>query len=59
MFIMITWILAICLTIPWFFGLDLDGSVPQKCKVKAEYKKVLDLYLFILEVFCMKFHLLP
>ena len=37
-FVLISWILAICATIPWFLGLDLDGNLPRKCQVKAEYK---------------------
>ena len=47
-FIFITWILAICVNIPWTIGLHVDGSVPQKCKVKAEYKEALKLYSFVL-----------
>ena len=46
-FILINWILAISVTIPWYFGLDLDGSVPQKCKVKADYQEAIELILFI------------
>ena len=51
LFITITWILVICSTIPWFFGLDLDERVPRKCKVKAEYKKALGLQSSIFVVF--------
>ena len=51
LFIIIAWILAICATIPWFLGLDLDGSVLQKCKVKAEYKEALKLHSYIFKVF--------
>ena len=46
-FITIIWILAISINTPWLFGLDLDGSVPQKCRVKAEYKKYLDVHSYI------------
>ena len=46
-FITISWILATCVNIPWFFGLDLDGSVPRKCKVMAEHKEALQLYSYI------------
>ena len=51
LFITITWILAICITIPWFLGLDLDGGVPQKCKVKAEYKEALKIHSYIFGLF--------
>ena len=50
-FIIITWILAICSTIPWLLGLDPDGSVPQRFKVKADYKEALKLYYYIFEAF--------
>ena len=50
-FITITWILAICVDIPWFFWLDLDGSVPQMCKVKAMYEKALEIQSYIFGVF--------
>ena len=46
-FIIMSWILAICTMIPWFIGFDLDGSVPRKCKVKAEYKEALEFYSYI------------
>ena len=50
-FITITWILAICANIPWFFWLDPDESAPQKCRVKAEYKKALEIQSYIFGVF--------
>ena len=43
-FITITWILGVCARTPWLFGLDLDDSVPQRCKVKAEYKEALKIH---------------
>ena len=50
-FIIITWIIAVCTTIPWIFWLDLEGSIPQMCKVKAEYKEALETYSITFGVF--------
>ena len=50
-FVLISWILAICATIPWFLGLDLDGNLPRKCQVKAEYKEPLELYAYFFGLF--------
>ena len=46
-FIVITWILAICVIIPWILGLDLDRNVHQTCTVKTEYKEALELHSYI------------
>ena len=49
-FIIITWIIVICSSIPWIFGLDLDGTFPEKCKIKTEYEKALEIDLHIFGV---------
>ena len=51
MFIIITWILTICAIIPWILGLDLDESVPQKCKVKFDYQEAVEIHVYIFGVF--------
>ena len=56
LFIIITWILAISTSIPWIFGLDL-GGVPQKCKIKAEYREYLLIHSYIFGVFAYGFTL--
>ena len=50
-FIIITWILTICAIILWILGLDLDESVPQKCKVKVDYQEAVEIHVYIFGVF--------
>ena len=49
-FIFIAWILAIGLKFPWFIGIDLDKSVPGRCKVKTDYKEAIETYSYIFGV---------
>ena len=48
--IVISWILALCATMPWVPWLDLDKSVPPRCKVRAKYKEAVQLYSYFFGV---------